>query len=1225
MKDMDDLDHADGEVVFENDQFYHKKPADQHIQELLQFVQSHESTLAAIHTSTREALADAPETHYRPIKVALEPKERVLPSDLIMTENNELRKILTVLLFNCDEIHELQLMAESKFYSPLLMFGQQPMELENDPDYIVEPSSTGYAERQIGKLLPTLQELSNFIERCYAVAVNMVQQLSAIHDNRQSHYEKVFSLTHLRISFVALGDLLRMLITIDTIIRGNEQLAEAWAQYKLMISFVRADPASFGTDEFGVTKFERLLVSIDAPLMTGQIFEGCLEQNFESIDDGGEEDEMISIRGNKTFLDELLFFVKTRLDETLSPIGSNAEMHEREQIMSSFALYALYRRLLPKNIPPDGKLFRAFWLVQKTVPFVVIVDKFLWFPGEFLQESAAAPGAMGALDPPSAPAFRKLYMEKYVSHFPNKANLVVAQCTAWFILLESKFQASVRYEANTVQALETRSSILFKGACLATRVSHLIKTCLVAHVAMEMALSRTLLNCITQLMEILKGIEYSFIRKDSIIAEAQVHILRVFSVSLVDLIRPVRTKLHSVRKLDDARGDLMACLQILEQTICGTESYTPLRQHLVSILVEIMTGSNFIEEKDAVKINSMLKRILMLANISTLIKKACNTSFLSFHSQLLPVLVAGIYETPTCANRIFYIVGAFSDSVKLCESVKHRDVKPYIINLRKSIHEVIKAEIIEPLSRDIETDLRLHIHTKHLDHLESVNPKSENLKPLRPFLDLPVIRVLGLQVNIKKEVTHYLDRNFYNLTTVALHDWHTYHAMRNLASEKLGLTLLDNFLPMGSLEQGLDVLQIMRNIHVFVGRYTYNMNMQEFVEYKPDKGSKHLNTIKIQSIAASIRQHGLGMLNTTVNFTYQFLIQQFHIFTEFLYDENIRSPLSKDCRWYKKHKADPEVNYMFPYERAAKFVKDIRRLGVNDGMSFLDQFRILITRIGNALGYVRMVRSAAMHYCSQAVKYLPELEDTISFEHYSKSSLAMIIEGVEVENSEGDTSFSPETVRAGKNLDQVICTLIKNFGEGSDFFKILVQVFQETLGDESHDHLKYFYAIVPPLCISWVEASLHAKDAMYKITRGASVREMYYADDGFAMGIAYCLAVLKQTNKYESFNWQESVKAYQKEEMKKVKALQNARTQKEQAIIKKKKRQSSIIGSLMSLGKSKKDEDEEDDEDLAEADLEEFNTLQVSAKRLEAQRRESEQLAFSINGAEIFFRRSDLK
>jgi hypothetical protein len=50
--------------------------------------------------------------------------------------------------------------------------------------------------------------------------------------------------------------------------------------------------------------------------------------------------------------------------------------------------------------------------------------------------------------------------------------------------------------------------------------------------------------------------------------------------------------------------------------------------------------------------------------------------------------------------------------------------------------------------------------------------------------------------------------------------------MRLLAADKLGLALMDNFLPMGSLDQGLDVLQIMRNIHVFVARFAYNMNMQ---------------------------------------------------------------------------------------------------------------------------------------------------------------------------------------------------------------------------------------------------------------------------------------------------------------------------------------------------------------------------------------------------------------
>jgi len=38
------------------------------------------------------------------------------------------------------------------------------------------------------------------------------------------------------------------------------------------------------------------------------------------------------------------------------------------------------------------------------------------------------------------------------------------------------------------------------------------------------------------------------------------------------------------------------------------------------------------------------------------------------------------------------------------------------------------------------------------------------------------------------------------------------------------------------------------------------------------------------------------------------------------------------------------------------FTKEIRKLGIIDNKSFLDKFRMLITEIGNALGYVRMLR-----------------------------------------------------------------------------------------------------------------------------------------------------------------------------------------------------------------------------------------------------------------------------
>lgn len=50
-------------------------------------------------------------------------------------------------------------------------------------------------------------------------------------------------------------------------------------------------------------------------------------------------------------------------------------------------------------------------------------------------------------------------------------------------------------------------------------------------------------------------------------------------------------------------------------------------------------------------------------------------------------------------------------------------------------------------------------------------------------------------------VTHYLDKTFYNLTTVALHDWATYSEMRNLATQRYGLSMAEAHLPSQTLEQ----------------------------------------------------------------------------------------------------------------------------------------------------------------------------------------------------------------------------------------------------------------------------------------------------------------------------------------------------------------------------------------------------------------------------------------
>ena len=53
---------------------------------------------------------------------------------------------------------------------------------------------------------------------------------------------------------------------------------------------------------------------------------------------------------------------------------------------------------------------------------------------------------------------------------------------------------------------------------------------------------------------------------------------------------------------------------------------------------------------------------------------------------------------------------------------------------------------------------------------------------------------------------------------------------------------------------------------------------------------------------------------------------------------------------------------------------------------------------------------------------------------------------------------------------------------------------------------------------------MQAKDCMFKATRGV-VREMYFTDDGFGLGIAYCLAILKQTRKFEALHWVDTVRS----------------------------------------------------------------------------------------------------
>lgn len=74
---------------------------------------------------------------------------------------------------------------------------------------------------------------------------------------------------------------------------------------------------------------------------------------------------------------------------------------------------------------------------------------------------------------------------------------------------------------------------------------------------------------------------------------------------------------------------------------------------------------------------------------------------------------------------------------------------------------------------------------------------------------------------------------------------------------------------------------------------------------------------------------------------------------------------------------------------------------------------------GNAMGYVRLVRSGGLHCSSKAARFIPDLQDVVSFVQLCE-----------------DASVSTGTTRAAENLDAVISNLTRNFNQDTDYFKV---------------------------------------------------------------------------------------------------------------------------------------------------------------------------------------------
>jgi WASH complex subunit 7 len=184
--------------------------------------------------------------------------------------------------------------------------------------------------------------------------------------------------------------------------------------------------------------------------------------------------------------------------------------------------------------------------------------------------------------------------------------------------------------------------------------------------------------------------------------------------------------------------------------------------------------------------------------------------------------------------------------------------------------------------------------------------------------------------------------------------------------------------------------------------------------------------------------------------------------------------------------------------------KTIRRLGTTKGgVTYLDKFRQLITHIGNALGYVRMIRSASLKDNSNLVKYMPKLVSETKFEDIAE-----------------ELGIQAETFETIKMFDMCVRNIFKQHEDASDYLRMIVQNFDGMLEGDDTKHLKLFYMMIPPLTLSYIDHLSKGKEKLNSKNKNIGG---FISDDGFPLGLAYLLKILNQTEKFAGLNWFESM------------------------------------------------------------------------------------------------------
>lgn len=1082
------------------------------------------------------------------------PSECISIFRLADSDNKTLNKVLATFSQLCDEGTKLKTAARQHQFK-LLYFDEHLCAYEEQGEECLNG---------MGDLLELLYSVQYLSQRCITVASTILQQLGALFtyraiDNRLDlqlamQFQEVFN---------RLSETILQLIVFDEILVSS-RLQNFWQTYKKAIYSISRNKDRFNHPytEYEISGLTNVLNSLEM-LFAGSLFQTFLDSIFKIK-------EQISTKALPEISGHFQDYIRVNLTSIEKFSSVLSDLDETELIIRINAICVLFHHFFGQL---EQKVLKQLLDVNSKNVGITLIGNIMWSPEQFLKKHAQT--LMKSYDKylQERISLRQVYLQTKIQVISQETKQYCSLTLTWCLKMNSVLN-SATHKFQVVH-FKNLCGLFLQGLKYAGQLSNLIKSITNLHVLLHLKMAKPTLLSICKLIEYLRIAQLTFQNNFVKIGQIIQCVIQYLTYKTLFIIATVKKKLATQPSRNERNLDTLSALQIAEKCVYGPA--TKCRMLIASLALNFANPMRVLTPEHLQKLHKIFNRLILLSDLQSNIERLCDPSFMYWHQSILIVYLKQVIDikgsqslTPHAFyTSMKYLVQSADTCSKNFEELYAMNNFKTIDSFSKMHYKQYRQEVAVKLCAQIETFLRIHVHENLAQN--KPNPFTNGLEDCRDLVNISPVQINGFHVVLKDQIENYLSNMFYNLTTISLHDWRTYSEMRHLGNYKFNLVTIGDHLPTQQLEQGIDVLEIMRNIHIFVSKYLYNMNNQIFIEYSSN--NKHLNTIGIRHIANSLRTHGTGIINTTVNFTYQFLRKKLYTFSQFLYDEHIKSRLMKDLKYFRggaKDGKDRSASQMYNYERADSFNKGIRKFGLTpDGQSYLDLFRQLISHIGNAMGYIRLMRSGGIHASSNVSVYLPKLDDNLDF---AKATC-----GIDA------------TMKAAENLENNIQNLSKCFSDETEYFKLLIEAFTPFFRDPKNMHLRNFYLVVPALTINFVEYIINAKDKIHKRDK----QGVLFVDDGLAIGLAYLLRLLNQTSEFNSLHWFKSVKEHFINEKSKIIA----------------QRTNHIAGATGAGSNAGSPNDDKLQQ-----------TLTLSEKRLNAHQMEFNLLYYNIQSSKIFFR-----